>query len=703
MNLLARLAVLLPAFCISSAIAEDDPYLWLEEIQDEKALDWVREQNAETFDELRDNELYEQLYDEALSILTSDARIPDGGVIGDYFYNFWQDDIHVRGIWRRSPVDAFIAGKPAWETVLDMDALDEKEQQNWIWGHADCRGGDNDRCMIELSRGGKDESVYREFSLRYKSFIENGFVVPEAKSNIAWYGDDALLVATDWGDGLTDSGYALDVRLWKRGTDLADSKSLVRVDKVDTLVAPFDFHSGDEEYAFIVRLFADWNETEYVRVVDGKASEPLDWPLRMSLEGIIDGAAIIALEQDWRSGDTEYALGDIIAWDLESGESELVFSPNDTQAINDVAVAKSGIFLEMLDNVVGRVKRLEPGKDGWTAVDVPLPENGVAKIIDVSSSRDDAFVTYESSILPTTLFHVSEANKVAPIAALPHLYDAEGVVIRQLFATSADGTRVPYFLVGREDVLEAGNAPTILYGYGGFLIPILPVYYEDPSRPQHGALAGRMWISRGGVLAISNLRGGGEFGPRWHQSALRENRQRAYDDYFAIAEDMIKRGITSPDRLGALGRSNGGLLLGVALTQRPDLFAALDIGVPLLDMKRYNKLLAGASWMGEYGNPDVPEDWAFISKYSPYQNLEEGVDYPKVLFYTSTLDDRVHPGHARKMAAKMEDMGQDFYYYENIEGGHGGTANQEQLAMRTALEYAYFIRMLMPSVWDSKE
>ncbi|MDX1509473.1 MAG: prolyl oligopeptidase family serine peptidase, partial [Woeseiaceae bacterium] len=616
---------------------EDDPYLWLEEIQDEKALDWVRQKNAETFDELRDNELYEQLYDEALSILTSEARIPDGGVIGDYFYNFWQDDIHVRGIWRRSPVDAFIAGEPEWETVLDMDALDEREQQNWIWGHADCRGGDNDRCLIELSRGGKDESVYREFSLQTKDFVDGGFVVPEAKSNIAWYGDDALLVATDWGDGLTDSGYALDVRLWKRGTDLADSKSLLRGDTVDTLLAPLDIHSGDEEYAFIVRLLADWNETRYVRVVDGKAGEPLDWPLRMSIEGIIDGAAIIALEQDWSAGKQHYSSGDIIAWDLDSGATELVFSPSDAQAINDVAVAKTGIFLEMLDNVVGRVTRLERGENGWTEADVPLPDNGVAKLIDVSSSRNDAFVTYESSIQPTTLYHVAEDNEIAPIAALPHLYDATGVVIRQLFATSADGTRVPYFLVGREDVLEAGNAPAILYGYGGFQIPILPVYYEDPSRPQHGALAGKMWISRGGVLAISNLRGGGEFGPRWHQSALRENRQRAYDDYFAIAEDMIERGITSPDRLGALGRSNGGLLLGVALTQRPDLFAALDIGVPLLDMKRYTKLLAGASWMGEYGNPDVAEDWAFISKYSPYQNLEKGVDYPKVLFYTSTL------------------------------------------------------------------
>ena len=701
MKKLLSLAATTAALCAPPVLAEEDPYLWLEEVQDEKALDWVREKNAATFDELRDNDVFRRLYDEALGILTSDARIPDGGVIGEHFYNFWQDDIHVRGIWRRSPVDAFVAGSPEWETVLDMDALEEREHENWIWQGADCRGGDNDRCMIEVSRGGKDESVYREFSLDSKTFLEDGFVVPEAKSNIAWYGDDALLVATDWGDGLTDSGYALDVRLWRRGDDMAESRSLVRGETVDTLLAPFAIHSGDDEYAFVVRLFADWNINEYFRVVDGEASEPLDWPQRMNIDGIIDGAAIISLEQDWSSGDSDYSLGDIIAYDLGSGDTELVFSPLETQAINAVAVAHSGIFLEMLDTVVGRVKRLERGDDGWTSTDIPLPSNGVANIVDVSSSRDDAFVTYESSILPTTLFHVSADNELVPVAALPHLYDAEGVVIKQLFATSADGTQVPYFVIGRADVLEAGNAPAILYGYGGFTIPILPVYYEDPSRPQHGALAGRMWVSRGGVLAIANLRGGGEFGPRWHQSALRENRQRAYDDYFAIAEDMIERGITASDRLGALGRSNGGLLLGVALTQRPDLFAALDIGVPLLDMKRYNKLLAGASWMGEYGNPDVAEDWEFISKYSPYQNLKEGVDYPKVLFYTSTLDDRVHPGHARKMAAMLEDMGQEFFYYENIEGGHGGTANQEQLAMRTALEYAYFIRMLMPSVWDS--
>jgi len=686
----------------SAAFADDDPYLWLEEVQDEKALDWVRDQNAKTFDELRDNDLYKKLYDEAFAILTSDARIPQGSIIGDHFYNFWQDDVHIRGIWRRTSLDDYIAGSPQWETVLDFDALEEAEHENWVYHGYDCLGGDSDRCLMELSHGGKDESVHREFSLTSKTFVEGGFLVPEAKSNVSWAGEDALLVGTDWGDGsLTNSGYALEIRLWKRGTDLHAGKSLFKADVVDTLVAPFVVHNDEQDYSFIVRLFADWNEKQYMRVVDGAAGEPMNWPLRVSFEGVLAGRAILALEQDWDVNDTRYKIGDIIAYDLDDGDTELVFSPAARQAVTGVATSATSVFVELLDNVKGRLKRIQRSDDGWEAVDIALPDNGVVKLAATSSVRDDAFVSYESSIQPTTMYHVSTDNAVVPVTSMAPLYDATDVVIRQEFATSADGESVPYFLIGRKDVLEEGDAPTILYGYGGFSIPILPVYYSDPSRPQHGALAGRMWISRGGVLAIANLRGGGEFGPRWHQSALRENRQRAYDDYFAIAEDLIDSGITTSKKLGALGRSNGGLLLGVALTQRPDLFAALDIGVPLLDMLRYNKLLAGASWMGEYGNPDVPEDREFIEKYSPYQNLDADQEYPKVLFYTSTLDDRVHPGHARKMAAKMADMGHEFFYYENIEGGHGGTANQEQLAMRTALEYAYFVRMLMPTIWDS--
>ena len=697
-----RPVLLLLVFCTSALFADDDPYLWLEEIQGKEALAWVRKQNDRTFDELRNTDIFKQLYEEAYEILMSDARIPEGRVIGDHYYSFWQDEVHVGGVWRRSPLEEMLAGSPEWETVLDIDALKKAENENWVYKGNVCVGGDSDRCLLELSRGGKDESVFREFSLQTRSFVTDGFLMPEAKSYVEWLGEDTLLVATDWGDKLTTSGYPLEARLWERGKRLRDSKPLYRGDTDDTLVTPQVVSNSGIDYAFVTRLRADWNEREYRRLENGKIVETMKWPPRTNLLGALDGRIILSIEEDWRTGDSTYRSGDIVACEPVSGETELVFSPGGKQAITDVSLGATSLFVALLENVVGRVKRIRRNESGWETTNIELPDKGVAKIVSSSSSRDDAFVSYESAVQPTILYYVDPEDTVAAVAELPHLYDATDVVIRQEFATSADGESVPYFLIGRKDVLEAGNAATILYGYGGFTVSVLPVYYENPSRPQHGALAGRMWISRGGVLALGNMRGGGEYGPRWHQAALRGNRQRAFDDYIAIAEDLIDSGIAAPDRLGALGRSNGGLLLGVALTQRPDLFAALDIGVPLLDMVRYNKLLAGASWMGEFGNPDVPEDRAFILEYSPYQNLREDQEYPPVLFYTSTLDDRVHPGHARKMAARLADMGQDFYYYENTEGGHGGTANQEQLAMRTALEYAYFVRMLMPSVWDSK-
>jgi len=699
-----RLAIL-AALAVAAAPAAagpdrtTDPFLWLEDIDSERALDWVRARNAETFAELRDTELFETLYQEAHGILTAEGRIPTGKIVGEYFYNFWQDVEHVRGILRRSDLDAFIAGAPEWEVMLDVDALEAREQQNWVYQDLDCAGAGSDRCLVELSRGGTDASVRREFSLSDRGFVGDGFVVPEAKSWVAWMDEDALLVATDWGeDSLTNSGYSRDLRLWRRGEALDEAVPVFVGDKVDTLVAPVVFHSAGRTHAFMLRLRKDWNEVDVAEISADGETRMLDMPLRHDIAGVLDGRLVFGLEADWQRGETLFERGDVVALGLENGAVEPVFTPTDRQAVNSVTIAESGLFVELLDDVAGRVKRLTAADDGWQTVDIELPANGVVKPVAASSSRDDFLVTYESAIQPTTLYHVADDNGVREVMRLDPLYDADGVVIEQRHATSADGVAVPYFLVGREDVIEAGSAPTILYGYGGFNIPILPVYYEDPARPQHGALAGRMWLSRGGLLVLSNIRGGGEFGPGWHYSALRENRQRAYDDFFAVAEHLIADGVTSADRLGALGRSNGGLLLGVALTQRPDLFAAMDIGVPLLDMLRYSKLLAGSSWIGEYGDPAIEADRAFIAEYSPYQNVERGRPYPKVLFYTSTRDDRVHPGHARKMAALLESLGYDYHYYENIEGGHGGTANQDQLAMRTALEYAYFIEQLMTDV-----
>jgi prolyl oligopeptidase len=697
MNTRILCCIVLATLSPGAGSADEDPFLWLEDVHGERALNWVRDRNAETFEALRDTPVFDELYAEAHAIMTSDARLPNGKFVADDFHDFWQDETNVRGVWRRTPISALVAGGPAWEILLDIDALARAEDENWVFKATDCVGAGSDRCMVELSRGGKDESVYREFSLAERAFVDDGFVVPEAKSSVAWADENTLVVATDWGrDSLTTSGYAREARLWKRGQPLAAANSLYTGSKEDTLVAPVAYGSGGETFVFLVRVEADSNRLELMPLENGKAGAPLDLPRRVLPKGVVDDRLIVVLNENWHG----YTAGDVVAVGLDDGKSSLVFSPGPQQAIDEVGIGDGSVHLQLLDNVVGRILRLTPDGNKWQAANIGVPDNGVAKLAASSSSRKDFLVTYESIVQPTTLYHVAPDNTLRPAAQLPPLYDASDVVVRQQMASSADGTRVPYFIAGKADVLKKGDAPTILYGYGGFQIAILPVYYEDPSRPQHGALAGRMWLSRGGVLVLSNLRGGGEFGPRWHEAALREKRQRAYEDYFAIAEHLIETGVTTPDKLGALGRSNGGLLLGVALTQRPDLFAAFDIGVPLLDMRRYHKLLAGSSWTGEYGDPDEPGDWEFISEYSPYQNLEKGADYPTVFFYTSTEDDRVHPGHARKMAAALDELGYDSWYYENMEGGHGGASNQQQLAMRTALEYAYFMRMLMPARWD---
>lgn len=690
--LAAGLAAVLAA--LLTAQQDDDPFLWLEEIDGKAQLDWVRAQNARTLKELQADPLYQQIYQEALQILTSKQRLPIGEIHGSHVYDFWQDDQHVRGIWRRASIESYKAGTPEWETLLDVDALAKTETENWVFQSANCLPPKYERCLINLSRGGSDAAVSREFLVSRKAFAADGFATPEGKNAEAWLDEDTLLVSSDWGEGRTESGYPRAVREWKRGTPFADAAKVFEGEAKDVGVNPADLRHGDEVYPLIIRAVTFYERQYLWLKPDGKLA-PLPLPRRSRLAGAFRGRIIATLQEPWSYQGVTHPSGSLVALRLEDMTVEPIFAPNERQAINGVAVGKSYIFAALLEDVAGKAKRFEHGESGWKATDVPVPANGVVKISGASGERDDWFVLHESLTTPQTLYHVSVENRLSKSMTLPAFYDAAGVVVQQHFAASKDGTRVPYFVMGRKEVLEKGNAPTIQYGYGGFLLPVLPVYYEDPSRPQHGALAGKLWVSRGGVLVVSNIRGGGEYGPSWHEAALKANRQRGFDDFFAIAEDLIARGVTSPPKLGSMGRSNGGLLTGVALTQRPDLYGAIDCGVPLFDMKRYNKLLAGASWMGEYGNPDVPEEWAYISKYSPYQNLEKGKPYPKVLLYTSTKDDRVHPGHARKAAAKLAELGYDFYYYENIEGGHGGTTNQEQLAMRTALEYIYFARQLM--------
>jgi len=694
------------AFCaIAPATAQDDPYLWLEEIEGEEALDWVRGQNARSLKELETDPRFAAMQEEALSVLTSDARLPLGAFHNGHVYNFRQNETNVRGLWRRASVESYRSGTPAWETLIDYDALAAAEERNWVRGVVVCLSPDYVHCMVQLSDGGKDAAYWREYNTEEKAFVQAGFDLPEAKSRVAWLDENTLIVGTDTGEGsLTTSGYPLRLQRLGRRAALKTAPALYEGELTDVGVAARVFPEDDVAHVFAVRSVSFF-ESEYHYAKDASEFEKLPLPANADLEDVLDGQAIFLLREDWRYRGRKYAQGSVVAYDLANKRAELVMAATPSQSITSVSAGKSNLIVRYLDDVSGAAARLvrDGKKRKWNLKPIALPENGVVSIVSAGGGTDDAMFSFESLTTPDSLYYVEAADLYAPGAAdkvekimeTPPFYDATGVVVDQRFATSADGTKIPYYVMGLDSVLKQGGAPTVQYAYGGFLAPTLPLYYDDPSRPQHGALAGLMWVKRGGVLVLSNIRGGAEYGPRWHEAALKQNRQRAFDDFIAISEDLIATGVTSAEKLGAVGRSNGGLLMGALLTQRPELYAAMDIGVPLFDMKRYTSLGAGASWMGEYGDPDIPEEWAYISQYSPYQNLKSDQPYPKVLFYTSTKDDRVHPGHARKAAARMKELGYDYFYYENIEGGHGGTANQDQLAYRTALEYVYFAKMLM--------
>lgn len=687
----AALAVGVPA------AAAADPFLWLEEVEGKKAIDWVKAQNAESLAVLEADPRFQPMAEEAKAILNSTGRIPYGEIHAGHVYNFWQDATHVRGLWRRASVESYRKGAPEWETVVDFDKLAADEGRNWIHGDIVCLSPEYVHCMIELSDGGKDAAYWREFDTAAKSFVDGGFALGEAKSGLAWIDENTLLVGTDMGEGsLTDSGYARAVRIWRRGAPLAEAPLFAEGEARDVAVWPRVEQDGGAAHVFAQRAVSFF-ESEY-HYAGGAAGEKkiLPLPKNADLQGVLGGRAIFGLREPWTHQGADYPQGAVIAYDLAGGGAELVMAAAANQSIEQVAVNDKSLVVEYLEDVSGKAVRLTRGKKGnWRGKPIAVPANGTVDIVSGGGGTDDALISYESLTSPDTIYWVDAKNRLTRIMSAPAFFDAADIAVEQRFATSRDGTKVPYYIMAKRDVLATGNAPTVQYGYGGFLAATRPVYYTDPARPQHGALAGRLWVGRGGVLVLSNIRGGSEYGPKWHEAALKENRQRSFDDFIAISEHLIETGVTSPEKLGAVGRSNGGLLMGAILTQRPELYAALDIGVPLFDMARYNKLLAGASWMGEYGDPDKPEEWAYISQYSPYQKLEAGKPYPEVFFYTSTKDDRVHPGHARKAVAKLKSLGYPVLYYENIEGGHGGTANQDQLAYRTALEYAYFARQLM--------
>ncbi len=675
-----------------------DPYLWLEEIDGERAMAWVNDQNTRSLGTLQSDPRYETLHQQALDIVQSRDRIPTPGLNRDGTVdNFWQDAEHVRGIWRRTTLESYATETPDWETVLDIDALAQAEGANWVYKGSTCLPPDERLCLISLSDGGKDAVTIREFDSQTHAFVDGGFTLPESKGGVAWIDRDTLLIARDFGPGsLTTSGYPMVLKILKRGQSIDQAQTVFTGQPTDVSVSGYTLRDADGVVkATLINRGISFYEGETHRLNADGSTTRLELPAKSNINALVQGQLVVTTDQDWTAPSGQaFQTGDVIAWDLErwladpATPAQLVIRPTERQAIEGITNTRNKLIVALYDNVRGSVMSYTPNPSGdWAHTRLDLPENVTVGLGSASETDDRVFVSVAGYLTPSTLSLADAATGgLTAMKALPAKFDATGMVVEQFMATSADGTQVPYFVVHAGDMAMDGSNPTLLYGYGGFQSSLLPGY--SPT-------VGKLWLERGGVYVVANTRGGGEFGPRWHQAALQENRQRAHEDYQAVAQDLITRGVTSQPHLGIMGGSQGGLFMGAMLTQRPDLINAAVIQVPLFDMLRFHKLLAGASWIAEYGNPDVAEERAWIAEYSPYQRLAAGQPYPEVFIHTSTKDDRVHPGHARKAAARMQELGYDVLFYENTDGGHAAGANLRETARRLALEYTYLTRRLM--------
>jgi prolyl oligopeptidase len=681
------ITILLMAGCGSdkkNSAKETDAYLWLENVEGEKALDWARAQNKISDEAFKTQPLFAQLRDRFLEVFNDKERVIYPDMEGNYIYNLWQDEKNERGLWRRMSKEDYLSGKKDWETVLDLDQLSAKENRKWVFNGASWLGPENNLCLLSLSDGGKDESVIREFDVTNKSFVNNGFSVNESKGDAAWVDRDHILVATNYGPGtMTTSGYPSIVKIWTRGADPGEAETLLTTDTSHVSINVFGINVADKQYAFISESISGFTESK-IYFYTSEGIKWIDIPLDIEFHGMHGNNLLLYLQSDWKIGNETYKSGSLVSFDLQdflAGKKTVrtIYQPEERASFVSLMSAKDFIVVSTMENVQSKLKIFRSTGDQWIGEAVPVPEFGTISLVSSDTQSDDYFFSFSNPVTPSTLYY-GDGKKITAIRKQKDYFDASGLAVEQSEAVSKDGTIIPYFIVHPKDMVSDGKNPTLIYGYGGFNIS---------EQPRYSSVIGIGWLEHGGVYVIANIRGGGEFGPAWHQAALKEKRQNAYDDFFAVAEDIISKKITSPEYLGAYGWSNGGLLAGVALTQRPDLYGAVVVGAPLLDMKRYSHMLAGASWMDEFGNPDKPEDWAYISKYSPYQNLNKKTKYPEPLFITSTKDDRVHPGHARKMAAKMTDMGHPVYFHETIEGGHGAASTNAQEADMWALMYTY--------------
>ncbi len=664
---------------------QEDANQWLEDIHGDKQMAWVKDHNARTEAELGGKPGFAKLQSDIRAILDSDAKIPGVYKQGEWYYNFWQDKQHVRGIWRRTTLAEYRKAQPKWETVIDLDALNKAEGSNWVWHGASCLRPAYTQCLVSLSPGGSDADTTREFDMTTRQFVKDGFVKPLAKGGIDWIDADHVFVQTDFGDGsMTTSGYPRIAKLWTRGTPMADAKLVYEGKPADLSISASHDDTPGYERDLIHRGIGFYSSETFLRKADGTLAK-IDVPDSMQRYVVRDWL-VLEPRTDWALGGKTYKAGSMLVAnfnDWMAGKRELteLFVPTATTSLAGATWTKNHVVLNVLDDVKNHLQVLTPGNGEWKKSEfVGAPAIGAIGVSAVDFVESDAvWMTASGYLTPTTLSIAEIGKKPEVLKTMPTFFDASKNVVEQHFVTSKDGTRVPYFIVHRKDLKLDGKNPTLLYGYGGFEVSMMPGY---------SGTIGKAWLEPGGVYVVANIRGGGEYGPRWHEAALKQNRHKAYEDFAAVAQDLIARKITSPKHLGTMGGSNGGLLMGNMLTQYPQLFGAIVIQVPLLDMKRYSHLLAGASWMAEYGDPDTA-DWDYIKTFSPYQLFDPAKKYPPTFIWTTTRDDRVHPGHARKMAAKMEAAGKDVRYFENIEGGHGAGSTSEQTAKTWALNYGF--------------
>lgn len=662
----------------------EDPFLWLEVLEGKKAMQWVKEKNSVSEDYITNSPEFESIYKNILEILNSDEQLTNPEIVGNYVYDLWKDDENKLGLWRRMPLEDYTSNKSDWENVLDFDSLSNSEDKQWVFWGANWLEPENKRCLIRISDGGKGAEEQREFDVECKTFVNNGFVIPESNSSFTWIDKNYVYVATPFGEGaLTQIGIPRILKRWKRGTALSEAQTIFEADSTDIGVFSYVINTPEKKYEFIGRAITIPNFETYVNI--NNELTKLDIPKDFWLENIFKNQVIIALRSDWAVNGKTFSKGSLVSFDIDEflvgkRNTTTIFLPDEKSSIIYVTTTKDLVLVNTMRNIQSKLLAFQFENNTWIQKEIETPEFGSIDNIITSNKSKDYFIIYSSFLVPTTMYH-GNGFDITKVNSLPEYFDGSKFEVSQEEATSRDGTKIPYFMVYKKGVEFDGEQPTLLYAYGGFGASQNPSY--------KGTLG--PWLERGGIYVMANIRGGGEFGPSWHQAAVKEKRQNAFDDFHAVAEDLINNKVTSPRHLGIFGYSNGGLLVGVAFTQHPELYNAVVCGSPLLDMKRYNKLFTAGVWVEEYGNPDIPEEWGFIKKYSPYHNLSSNKEYPEVLFTSSTNDDTVHSGHARKMAARMEELGHKVYYYETLEGGHLADITNEQSAYREALLYTFFL------------